>query len=323
MEPLITIIIPVYNVEKYLKRCVDSVLAQTYRNFEVILIDDGSPDKSGELCDLFAEDDCRIRVFHTQNGGVSNARNIGLDNANGDYITFVDSDDYIHPDYLAELLKAVMEHKSSKIAVCSFYHVNSECTEFEEESKRCNFFDKSEINVFREYNYVKAYVLKFIWCAIYDKEIIKKIRFRSGLHLAEDSLFMAEAISLSPDIAIVNKSLYYYVNYAQSASHGGFDERKATFVDSWLKIIDVYSKHPECTPDFISKCYITLYDKALQGLRDISKEKRLNKRDKVYCKLLNAIRGIYWDLIKARVGWKTKIKFTLLAISPRLYMLLF
>ena len=99
MQPKISVIVPVYKAEKYLHRCVDSILAQTFTDFELLLINDGSPDNSGVICDEYAQKDNRIRVFHKENGGVSSARNIGLDNAKGEWITFIDSDDYIEQGY--------------------------------------------------------------------------------------------------------------------------------------------------------------------------------------------------------------------------------
>ena len=102
--PKISVIIPVYNTEKYLRRCIDSVLAQTYQDFELLLIDDGSKDSSGAICDEYASQDTRVRVFHKENGGVSSARNLGLDHARGEWITFVDADDWMADDMLQQML---------------------------------------------------------------------------------------------------------------------------------------------------------------------------------------------------------------------------
>ncbi len=99
-NPKISVIVPVYNVEQYLPRCIDSILAQTFTDFELLLIDDGSRDNSGKICDEYAEKDSRIRVFHKENGGVSSARNVGLDNTCGEYVSFIDSDDWIGPSFL-------------------------------------------------------------------------------------------------------------------------------------------------------------------------------------------------------------------------------
>ena len=102
-SPKISVIVPVYKVEEYLHRCIDSILSQSFTDFELILVDDGSPDNCGKICDEYAQKDSRVRVFHKPNGGVSSARNLGLDNANGEWIAFIDSDDYVDVDYLAEL----------------------------------------------------------------------------------------------------------------------------------------------------------------------------------------------------------------------------
>ena len=111
-NPKITVIVPVYNTEKYLRRCVDSILAQTFTDFELLLVNDGSTDGSGAICDEYAQKDSRVRVFHKENGGVSSARNIGIDNAQGDWITFIDSDDRIEQRHLYLLYEARTENFS-------------------------------------------------------------------------------------------------------------------------------------------------------------------------------------------------------------------
>lgn len=107
MDPKVSVIVPVYNVEKYLHRCIDSILTQTFTDFEVLLINDGSKDRSGEICDEYAKKDSRVKVFHKENGGVSSARNVGLDNARGDLICFCDSDDFVTKDWLALFVKNI------------------------------------------------------------------------------------------------------------------------------------------------------------------------------------------------------------------------
>lgn len=116
MNPKISVIVPVYNVEKFLRRCIDSILAQTFTDFELLLIDDGSKDKSGEICDEYAAKDARIRVFHKQNGGVSSARNLGIDKAQGEWVYFVDSDDWIE----IETLSIVQSIDMRKIGIIKF-----------------------------------------------------------------------------------------------------------------------------------------------------------------------------------------------------------
>lgn len=119
-QPLISVIVPVYKVERYLEQCIESILHQTYRQLEIILVDDGSPDRCGDICDCYAEQDSRIRVIHQANGGLSCARNAGLAIATGDYIGYVDSDDYLLPTMYEELLQGFEEHENVGIIACSY-----------------------------------------------------------------------------------------------------------------------------------------------------------------------------------------------------------
>ena len=121
-NPFISIVVPIYNVEKYLKKCVESILNQTYKNFELILVDDGSPDRCGEICEDLKKKDLRIRVIHKENGGLSSARNAGIDVAKGEYIGFVDSDDYIEPFMYEKLVNAVVKD-NCLLSVCSVKYV--------------------------------------------------------------------------------------------------------------------------------------------------------------------------------------------------------
>ena len=125
VPPAVSIIVPVYNTERFLNRCIDSVLAQTYSDWELLLVDDGSTDSSGSICDEYATQDSRIRVFHKENGGVSSARNLGLDYARGEWITFVDSDDYIAPDMIEKLYET-QKRNNADITVCGYRWVDKE-----------------------------------------------------------------------------------------------------------------------------------------------------------------------------------------------------
>lgn len=128
-EALISIIIPIYKVEKYLRRCLDSVLCQTYKNLEIILVDDGSPDRCGKICDEYAQSDSRIKVYHKDNGGLSDARNYGVERAHGDYITFIDSDDYVAPNYI-EYLYILIDKYKAEISVCCMIQTDSDTVDY-------------------------------------------------------------------------------------------------------------------------------------------------------------------------------------------------
>lgn len=117
MNNLISVIVPVYKVEKYIKKCIESIINQTYENLEIILVDDGSPDNCGKICDEYAKKDKRIKVIHKENGGVSSARNLGLEKSNGQYITFIDSDDWIEEEY-CEILLTTLKEQNADCAIC-------------------------------------------------------------------------------------------------------------------------------------------------------------------------------------------------------------
>ena len=123
MDSLISVIVPIYNVEKYLQKCVDSIINQTYKNLEIILVDDGSPDNCPKMCDDYAEKDSRIKVVHKENGGLSDARNVGMEVATGEYVSFIDSDDYISLDFYETLLETIVDNDSDVVecGVVKFY----------------------------------------------------------------------------------------------------------------------------------------------------------------------------------------------------------
>ena len=138
-SPKISVIVPVYKVEKYLSQCLDSILAQTFTDFEVLLIEDGSPDKSGEICDEYVQKDSRVRAFHKENGGVSSARNLGLDKAKGEWVTFIDADDWINPNFIKNLYSPIQEN-------CDIDFVQAGCT---------NYIDGQIVNIEQQYEYYK------------------------------------------------------------------------------------------------------------------------------------------------------------------------
>ena len=182
-NPLISVIIPVYKVEKWLEQCVESVQNQTYQNLEIILVDDGSPDRCGEICDRFARKDPRIRVIHKENGGLSDARNCGLDLAGGEYICFVDSDDYIEPAML-EVLYQEIKKTSASIAVCDYEYAYDEledCLENPMSKKRD--LEEEIVLTGREFICLKQSkhsICVVVWNKLYQKEVWKNVRFPKG-----------------------------------------------------------------------------------------------------------------------------------------------
>lgn len=205
MEKLVSVIVPIYNREKYLHRCLDSILAQTYRNIEVICVDDGSTDNSPQICDEYAQKDNRVKVFHIPNGGVSNARNTGLDNAQGEYIFFVDSDDYIKETHVQDLLPK----EDEDFVYGGFVIVKNE--QVIEETKNPKQFycleQEADINNFISF-------MHHIWSTcvgVYKKSIIKtyNIQFVAA-SIAEDELFNFTYLQFCKNIRFIDKCSYYY-----------------------------------------------------------------------------------------------------------------
>lgn len=197
-NPKISVIVPVYNVEQYLRRCIDSILAQTFTDFEVLLIDDGSKDKSGEICDEYAKKDIRVKVFHKENGGVSSARNVGLDNARGEWVTFVDSDDWVEKDYL--------EHFSMNFDLCvQSYFYGNELIEF---SNKEIISNPGEDYLLNEYVYGP-------YCKLYKRQIISvnHILFDINLAYGEDVLFWLEYLCYCKSMKVQKYAGYHYILY--------------------------------------------------------------------------------------------------------------
>lgn len=213
MSELISVIIPVYKVEKYLEKCLDSVIAQTYRNLEILVVDDGSPDGSPAICDRYAAKDSRIKVFHIENGGVSAARNYALDRAKGEYIAFVDSDDFIEPDMIEKLYDR-LQRTGCKAAVCGRY--------IEADGKTSTGNVSAGEEIYDTKAYLKGYYelrLGFVcWDKLYRAEVWDGIRFPQG-HYYEDLWLGPQILEACGRIAAVPEALYHYVLRGGSTIH--------------------------------------------------------------------------------------------------------
>lgn len=209
--PLISVIVPIYQVEAYLEECLDSILNQTYRHLEIILIDDGSPDRCGEICDQYASQDSRIQVIHQPNAGLSAARNAGMDIATGEYISFIDSDDYIDPHFYEKLLEGFKEYPEAKVTACQvFKNENGEITPLNSKSHH-------QYPIIHSSRWCQDAILRktyvTVWNKLYQAELLKEIRFRKG-RIVEDVLFMYDflpiCISQQAFLLLLPDYLYYY-----------------------------------------------------------------------------------------------------------------
>lgn len=243
-KELISIIVPVYNVEQYLRRCIESICSQTYRNIEIFLIDDGSTDSSGKICDEYAIKDGRIKVIHQENSGVSASRNKALDIAEGSFIMFIDSDDWIHYQMIEILYNNILK-SGSDISVC-----NIECTE---SFKKDKFID-GENMPYLMYSNVEAinnlltsrYGIFWgsVWCKLYKKELFENIRFPYGQQYGEDTWIAYHVYDACNKISFIDFKLYYYFTNGSGAMNKQYSiERLSAYYT--IKYMFFYIKDKE------------------------------------------------------------------------------
>lgn len=211
--PGLSVIVPVYNAEKYLKRCVDSILKQTYADFELLLVDDGSFDRSGFICDEYAVKDSRVRVFHKPNGGVSSARNLGLDNAKGEWIAFIDSDDYVDAVYFDDLLGKAKE-ADADIVTCDVVIVEGE----KETLFEC--YDWKDTSAESVGEFIVS-PLTCVWGGLQKRSLYSKnhLRFPEGIKYCEDFHLLFRLYTYAKKALRWDKALYYYFQHPNSAVH--------------------------------------------------------------------------------------------------------
>lgn len=211
--PLVSIIVPVYKAEKWLHRCVDSILAQTMTDFELLLIDDGSPDRSGEICDEYAAKDNRVRVFHKENGGVSSARQMGLENAIGEYVIHCDPDDWVELNMLEEMTQCAKKTQSDMV-ICDFYQENID-------GGGLTYYKQDLLPIESSSSVLEKLVnLKIhgaCWNKLVRRDCLKDITFHPfDLVYAEDELFNIKVLKQNLKVGYLNKAFYHYVQHATS-----------------------------------------------------------------------------------------------------------
>ncbi len=206
---MVSVIIPVYNVQDYLARCVDSVLAQTYTDLEIILVDDGSIDISGDMCDEYALKDSRIRVIHKENGGLSDARNAGLEIARGNYVTFIDADDYVHPSFV-ELLLETAHSTGAPIAVCTWQELNDGDTPRKVKTRNPRVTTYTQEEAINSVFYQRR--LNHSACSrLFEMQLFHDLRFPEGA-LYEDLAVIYPLLRKVKKVALLKAPMYYYMH---------------------------------------------------------------------------------------------------------------
>lgn len=314
---LISVIVPVYRVEDYLFRCVDSLVKQTYKNLEIILVDDGSPDRCGELCDDWAKKDARIKVIHKKNGGLSSARNAGLDVCRGEYIIFVDSDDYLADDAI-EYMYADIQKTDADISICDF-------VPFSQKAKSHNTYPKKKFIVSGKdkWNYIVhskqhdiyGVVTVVQWNKLFKAHIFKKLRFQNG-KVNEDEFIIADELGLAEKISYNLKPLYYYLQRDDSIIHS-FSAKHFDGIDAYDHRINYFKKHnlTEYIPNIIRLKITHLAYLIGQNYHIIRKNEQYKTISKRY---INENAADAKELLHTNLSRNDKIRIRLLLSSPRL-----
>lgn len=266
MKPLISVIVPVYKVEPYLQTCVDSILSQTYPALQVILVDDGSPDRCGALCDAYAEKDARVTVIHRENGGLSSARNAGLDAAAGAYIAFTDSDDFIAADMMETLLRTAQQ-ENADVVRCNYarFRTEDDLPDCGDDTNAVRRYTSPEaVRVFLADPYSRRKAFQPTVCpALYRADTIRALRFPVGL-LYEDGYYMPQVLVAAETLVHIDRTMYFYRETPDSLISQVLNEKAMRSLDDWEFIYNVvYARYPElaglAVPKWVTKL-LSVYD---------------------------------------------------------------
>lgn len=287
---LISIIVPVFNVREYLDRCLQSLVSQVYRNIEIILIDDGSSDGSSKLCDDWCEKDARIKVIHTENRGVSFARNTGLDYAQGEYLCFADADDYVSRNYVSTMYRSLITN-GADIAMTGYYFSSGDTFRDTKETSQVEIYTYKEI--------IQEYILhsKFmdgVVCKLFPRSIIDNFRFDTKIRIAEDALFTHLVLEKCKTIVYKDDKLYCYYIRSGSATNSVFDER---YLECKYVIDFIYERQRAMFPEMDSLFYkskVMSYCRKIQDSLSDNSQKSKKIRNQFLCEVKSSSCDKLW-----------------------------
>lgn len=320
MKPKVSIIIPVYKVEKFLTRCLDSVLGQTLKEIEVILVDDGSPDNCGRICDEYAAKDKRVIVIHKKNAGVSAARNSGLEVASGEFVGFVDSDDYVATTMFEDMYRqAVLA--DAEMAMCQFVITDGVTDELVHRSSGDDFevlkFDnKKAFEIIADFS---CPVQVMVWNKLFKKELIQNLCFDTNKRMAEDLEFLMRALFKSKTVVYVPYALYAYYAQREGAATFHADHSIAWYLEQNSNITSIMD---EVAQNCASVKKLAIGYKCVNGDLSIANAMvRAGKLDLEAVKLVkNDLKNNIWKIMMSEIHAVKKIQILLFMVSPALYM---
>lgn len=306
---MISVIVPIYNVENYLEDCINSILNQSYKELEIILVDDGSPDSCGKICDKYSKKDSRITVIHKENGGLSDARNTGIDAANGEYLSFVDSDDLLHKDFYLTLFNILIDNNSD-ISMCNFLKFTNEKVN-DKFIKNPTIKTISNIDALNDL-YTNKYVNYIVACnKLYKATLFKNLKFPLG-KIHEDEFTIPKILFKANKISIIEEELYYYRQTPNSIMNSQFNISNLDFLEA---IDDRLSFITENKLDMLyNKCIYQLSFERINFYYMIKNSDIPNKED-----LLNELRKKLSNSNISVLSLKAKLLINIFKLSPKLY----
>lgn len=312
--PLISVIIPVYNVEKYLHRCLDSVIAQTYQNLEIICVDDGSIDESGRICDQYAVRDARIKVIHQENQGLSAARNRGLDAAEGEYIAFVDSDDYILEDMYKKMLDKLLNYNVD-LCVCQWQY---EFSDGRQVVKKKNIdptiYGRKASLEFARFLYRGNYengVVVAAWNKLYRRVLLDKIRFEGRIH--EDDAFNGRIMAKNISVYVMEEQFYVYAQNGDSLTNKPFSANKFFFLDVLAERRELFKSDAFIRQE-TELLYCNMYiEYCLRARKDGVEVSHPERYRQIFRKMFSSLRR------EGKANIKFRLRMMLFSFSPSLY----
>lgn len=305
---LISVIIPVYNVEKYLVECVESVLNQTYKNLEIILVDDGSPDRCPEMCDEYARKDSRVKVIHKKNGGLSDARNAGIDVATGEYISFVDSDDYVSEDMIGVLYERAVQTQAD-LTFCSIEKVDENGKRISLENVGTSVYDRNEFWENKYYQQQSASTVA--WNKLYKKHIFYKLRYAVG-RIHEDDIILLKVIEKCNIIATVQQGRYMYRQRNDSIMHTEYTLAKFQLIEERLEMAE-YHRRRGC-PELSKKALYVALATLKRGYLELNLSE--SKIRMYYKKQIVRFKKVFKEISEKNLTLSEKIYFSIWFLLP-------
>lgn len=312
MNDLISVIVPVYRTEKYLDKCIQSIVVQTHKNLEIILVDDGSPDNCPQMCDEWAKKDERIKVVHKKNGGLSSARNAGLETSSGSYIGFVDSDDFIEPD-MYEILLDDIKKESSQCSACGFYYDYLDDKPTMQSAKKYKFTGKEVLA-----QYLKDNIRPEMCNKLYSAELIFDSKFDESVKYGEDLPFNYEILKKASCVSGVDKCLYHYLQESGNSLTTPYmtDGRAESYVIT-KKIVD------DCSGSELYQIAVWRHVRSVFALLTrVCKSKDKSFYNKYFKAYKNEISACYKNIKSGDYSSKQKLAAFLLVNFPGLFYLL-